>query len=241
MKRITTKGRKKIIGEPTIPITIFSKRLDCLEALVKYLKENLELNYSEIAEILNKNKRTVQIIYNRSKEKQPELIKIKKTLISIPTSIFKNKKPTIKAIMIYLKKQGLKDIEIAKLMNQDYKIPVTIFSKKLGCLETITKYLKENLGLNYHEIAEILNRDDRTVWTAYKKAVEKQSKLIKIKKTSILIPISTLKNRELTILKTIIIYLKKQGLKYSEIAALLDRDQRNIWTIYSRAKNKKEN
>ena len=32
-----------------------------------------------------------------------------------------------------------------------------------------------------------------------------------------------------------IVYLKEQGLKYTEIAKLLDRDQRNIWTIYSKA------
>ncbi|MEK9208396.1 MAG: Ig-like domain-containing protein, partial [Patescibacteria group bacterium] len=49
-------------------------------------------------------------------------------------------------------------------------IPITIFSEKIGALETITKYLKENLGMSYHLIAEVLNRDQRTIWTSYKKA-----------------------------------------------------------------------
>lgn len=241
MKKTMTKGKKKIIGEPTIPMTIFSKKLEYLESIVKYLKENLKLSYSEISEILNRGKRTIQTIYNRSTEKQPKQIEIKKTLISVPVSIFKNRKLTIaESIIIYLKKKGLKYIDIAKLINRDYKIPITIFNKELGCLESVVKYLKENLGLNYHEIALILNRNERTIWTAYHKAIKKQPKLIEIKKTSVLIPISVLMNRKLTVLEAIIIHLKKKELKYTDIAKLISRDQRNVWVVYSRAIKKKK-
>ncbi len=117
----------------------------------------------------------------------------------------------------------------------DLSIPATIFSKKLGSLETITKYMKENLKMNYSEIAELLNRDQRTIWTAYKKAIEKQKEPIEIEKTLVFLPISILRNRKLTTLESVIVYLKEQGMKYSEIAELLNRDQRNIWTIYSKA------
>ena len=68
---------------------------------------------------------------------------------------------------------------------------------------------------------------------------EKQKEIIKVKKTLVFLPTSILRNRKLTTLESIIIYLKEKGMKYSEIARLLDRDQRNIWTIYSRAKSKK--
>ena len=99
--------------------------------------------------------------------------------------------------------------------------------------------MKENLGMKYSEIAEKLNRNEITIRTAYKKAKEKQPEPLEIRETDILIPISILDNRELTTLEAIIIYLKEKGMKYSEIAGLLDRDQRNIWTIYSKAKSKK--
>ena len=37
-------------------------------------------------------------------------------------------------------------------------------------LEAIVVHLKDTLSLNYHEVAVRLNRDDRTIWTAYHRA-----------------------------------------------------------------------
>jgi len=122
-----------------------------------------------------------------------------------------------------------------KIIVEDLSIPITIFTNKLGGLEGLVKYLRENLGLTYHEIAELLNRDDRTIWTAYNKSVKKQPTKLIIKKTLIFMPIPILKNRKLTILEAIIVYLKDKGMRYIEIAELLNRDQRNIWTIHNRA------
>ena len=113
-------------------------------------------------------------------------------------------------------------------------IPITIFSEKLGALESIVKYMRETLSMNYREIAKELGRDERTIWTAYKKANEKMKEKIEAEKTSIMIPISRFENKSLTILESIVVYLKEKGMKYSEIAELLGRDQRNVWTIYSR-------
>jgi len=89
--------------------------------------------------------------------------------------------------------------------------------------------------MNYNEIAELLNRNEMTIRTSYKKAIEKQKEPIEIEKTLIFLPVSILADRKLTTLESTIVYLKENGMKYSEIAELLDRDQRNIWTIYSRA------
>ncbi len=125
-------------------------------------------------------------------------------------------------------------LEIIKA-REGITIPITIFTKELGGLEAVTKYMKENMKMNYREIAKELRRDERTIWTAYKKTTEKQEEQIKPKETEINLPISIFENKELTILEAIIIYLKEKEMKYSEIAELLNRDQRNIWTIYSRA------
>jgi len=117
----------------------------------------------------------------------------------------------------------------------DFSIPITIFTNKLGGLEGVTKYLKENIGLTYSEIAELLNRDDRTIWSSYNKASKKQPTTLNVEKTLVFIPSSIFKNRNLTILEAIVVYLKDKGMKYVEIGKLLNRDQRNIWTIYNRS------
>jgi len=133
---------------------------------------------------------------------------------------------------------GIKRKEVLSLIRKDIEIPSVIFSKKIGVLESLTKYMKENLNMNYHEIAEELGRDERTIWTAYKKAKEKQKEPFRIKGVKVYLPMSIFENRKLTVLESIIVYLKEKGMKYNEIGELLERDQRNIWTIYSRAVKK---
>ena len=119
-------------------------------------------------------------------------------------------------------------------------IPLNIFYSKIGILESLVKYLRENLGLNYSEIAHELNRDPRTIWTVYNKAFEKESNPIKVKDTDLTIPLLIFRNRNLTVFENIVVYLHDKNIKYSEIGKILNRDQRNIWITYSRAiKNRK--
>jgi DNA-directed RNA polymerase specialized sigma24 family protein len=127
--------------------------------------------------------------------------------------------------------------EDARIGRED-NIPVTIFSREVGALEVLCKYMKENLGMSYHEIAVRISRNDRTVWTACHKAQEKSKEKISARKTEIFIPASVLGDRKYTILEAVIVHLKGKGMKFNEIAKLVDRDQRNVWTIYSRAVKK---
>ena len=56
-----------------------------------------------------------------------------------------------------------------------YSIPVSILKdRNISVLENIAAYLKDNFGLNYHSIAVLLNRDDRTIWTVYQRAKKKK-------------------------------------------------------------------
>lgn len=56
-----------------------------------------------------------------------------------------------------------------------YKLPVSILSdRSLATLEAIVEYMKDVLGLSYHEIAELLKRNDRTIWTCYHRAKRKR-------------------------------------------------------------------
>jgi len=250
--------KKKKAVKVGVPATIFTKDLGYLEALVKYLKENLGMSYSVIAELLNRDQRTIWTAYKKASEKQKEPISVKETEIFIPISILGDREFTIReAVISYLRTKGLRHSEIAKLLNRDPRnvwtrikksrkrlparihiIPSTIFSKDLGTLEAVVKYMKNNLGMSYSVIAQQLSRDQRTIWTAYKKASEKQKEPITVKETEIFIPIEILANRKLTLLESITLHLKDLEIKNSEIAEIIQRDSRNIWKTHKSALKK---
>ncbi len=120
-------------------------------------------------------------------------------------------------------------------------IPLSIFSKEVGMLEALCKYLKDHCKMRYSEIAKILKRDDRTVWTSYTQATKKEKEINKkfdAKVALIGIPLIELQKENLSILESIVIYLRKSNYRYSEIAFFLKRDERNIWTASKRAEKK---
>jgi predicted transcriptional regulator len=60
------------------------------------------------------------------------------------------------------------------------------------------------------------------------------------KRETLTLPLKVLQDRDVAILESIVEYLKEEKkLKYSEIAKLLNRDQRTIWTVYNRVKKKR--
>ena len=122
----------------------------------------------------------------------------------------------------------------------EIRIPVSIFdNEELSILEAVCKYLKEGLKLRFHQIALLLNRNDRTIWVTYNNSLKKRKEKLSLKKSEISIPISLLKNRKLTVFEIIALYLKDNyRLNYHQISVLLKRDERNIWTTYQRARKK---
>jgi len=122
---------------------------------------------------------------------------------------------------------------------KDILVPASIFTVELSALETISRYLHENLGMSFKKIASLMNRSEKTIWQAYRSSKIKHIDRLELKDTRYIIPISVFADRKLSNLETIVYYLKKTyDLKFSEIAVLLFRDQRTIWTVYSRAKKK---
>lgn len=120
-------------------------------------------------------------------------------------------------------------------------LSITIFQNKLTPLQIIVKYLKENLCKTNKQIALLLNRDPKTTWTTYKSIEKKKPLLLKeTKEVQVQVPLSIFKDRRLSILEALAHFLKNFDMKYSEIARLLNKDQRTIWTVYSRAKKKLE-
>jgi len=76
------------------------------------------------------------------------------------------------------REQGKNDSK-ATAMQQSAEIllPTHIFQdRQVSVLEAISEFMKDSMGLTYHEIAVMLNRDDRTIWTCYNRAREKRKK-----------------------------------------------------------------
>ena len=125
-------------------------------------------------------------------------------------------------------------------LRESIPIPISALQNtKLGPLEVIVKFLKENKELSYHEIAQILGRDDRSIWATYRNAKKKQPEPLEIGKTKYSIPAKHFADRSLSILEHITKYLKDYfSLTYHQIAVITKRNDRTIWTVYNRAKKK---
>lgn len=130
------KERQKDRKTKRMPLSVFDNdKLSALESIVKYLKENLGLNYREISILLKRNYDPIAITYRNSKKKLPTKLNIV----------------------------------------SDNNIPIEIFgNKELSILENIVSYLREKMELSYHEIAVLLRRDDRTIWTVYNRVTKKR-------------------------------------------------------------------
>ena len=151
----------------------------------------------------------------------------------------------------YLKKQGLGSEEIIGLVNkhlkvqvrEEIKVPISVFNNDyLSSLENIVKYLRENLLLSFKQIGSLTNRNQIALAVTYRNAKKKMESRFVVEEISpYSIPVSILQDRNISVLENIVVYLKDTfGLTYHNIAVLLNRDDRTIWTVYQRAKKKKK-
>ena len=75
-----------------------------------------------------------------------------------------------------LRKKGLSYSDIFEMMKKDTvdSIPLSILqNRKLGALQAVTIYLKDEKKLGFNDIAKLLKRDNRTIWTTYHQAKKK--------------------------------------------------------------------
>jgi hypothetical protein len=117
-------------------------------------------------------------------------------------------------------------------------IPLSIFSTPLSPSESICKYLKECCNLTYHEIAEKINRDDRSVWTSYQRALKKYKEPFVVDR-EILLPIEIFNNRKFSMLEAIVRHLKSTyNFTAYKIAKLLNKNPSAMATVYKRVLEK---
>lgn len=129
----------------------------------------------------------------------------------------------------------ISDEELTKLIRTKKEgVPISIFQTKLHPLEAITRYLKKQNKKN-KEIAELLNKKPSAISRAYKNS---KNKKFAVKKTKFYVPLSEFRKPKLSILETVVNYMRNKNLKFTDIAKLLDRNPKTVWTIYQRARKK---
>lgn len=109
----------------SIPVELFQeRRLGVLEVLVKYLKEEKNLRYKEIALLLNRDERTIWVSYANSSHKRKARFVLKESSYMIPISVFSNRNlAPLQALVTHLKKKcDLTYHEIGVLLNRDDRI-----------------------------------------------------------------------------------------------------------------------
>ena len=129
-------ARKEIL----IPLYIFqNSKLSSLESIVKYLHEQLRINFNKIALLLNRSGKTIWATYANAKAKMPEPFQYKLSSHHIPVSIIRRR-----------------DVSV---------------------LEGIVEYLRDQHHLSFIQIAFMLNRSSKTIWTVYKRAKIKRTRI----------------------------------------------------------------
>jgi|SRR3989338_3741151 len=114
---------------------ICHKTLGIMESVVKYLREEFRLTYSEIAKMLKRDDRVIWVTYHNALKKQKDPLLIQGSYSWIPLSIFAQ--------------------------------------PEKGPLESVVTYFHDHAGLSFNEIAKLLHRDNRVIWSVYHKRRKK--------------------------------------------------------------------
>ena len=102
-----------------VPVAIFAGKLSPAEALAKFLKENLDLGYREIAGLIGRDERGIWANYKRAAKKMPWPFEINGS-ITVPASIFNSEKSILEALVSYLKEaKKMRNRKIAQLLNKN--------------------------------------------------------------------------------------------------------------------------
>lgn len=143
----------------------------------------------------------------------------------------------IERIIAHLKEEHCFDFH---KQGNKINLPISIFDNiNLSPSETIIKYLRENLGYDYNTISSVLNRDYQSVYTTYKRTLKKLNGRLIPYETKYNIPLILIRDRSLSVSEHIVKHLKEDyNLKYADIAKMLKRDSKTIWTLYKRANEK---
>lgn len=114
-------------------------------------------------------------------------------------------------------------------------IPVSIFSTELTTFESLCLFLVDEKKLKYKDVARITYSTPAVVGITYRRAKKKHSGSLP-QDSDLLVPFSIFSSR-LTLFEALVLHLRESH-TIPQIAALLNRAYRTIWTVHARAKVK---
>lgn len=118
-------------------------------------------------------------------------------------------------------------------------LPLSIFTTSLYPIEAITKYFHEEQELSFTQIAELLNRNPRNIWTAYQRSQLKIKKPFSLVSENYYLPIHLFQKETLTPQEAIVTYLRSTfQLPNKKIAALLNTSPNSVAVLMKRVEEK---
>ncbi|MBI2572947.1 hypothetical protein HYV86_03755 [Candidatus Woesearchaeota archaeon] len=139
-------------------------------------------------------------------------------------------------------KNSLKFEELITLYTQtspQKTIPCSIFNYNLHPAEALCKYLKENQHLTFQQIALLLNRNQKSMWATYQRAIKHRKQPFPLKEETFIIPLTLFSSRKKSVFENVVLYLTTTyQLSIPAIAQLLQSTPASIQVILTRARQK---
>lgn len=133
LKRMHHVSEQEITGkkETCIPIGVFENdSLSSLEAIVKYLKEELKLKFSKIGKLLNRSSKTIWATYHNALKKMPSSFGAISREILIPVSKIADRSfSTLESVVGYIKELDYSNHEVASMLHLDDSTIWTIYDR----------------------------------------------------------------------------------------------------------------
>ena len=133
IKRLHNATEQEIIGkkEASIPIGVFGNdMLSSLEAVVKYLKEDLKLRLSKIGKLLNRSSKTIWATYSNAARKMPSSFGEVSRDILVPASAFSDRSfSTLESLVGFVKGLDYSNHEVALMLHLDDRTIWTVYSR----------------------------------------------------------------------------------------------------------------
>ena len=133
LKRLHDVSEQEILGkkEISIPVGVFSNdELSSLEAIVKYLKEELKLKFSRIGKLLNRSNKTIWATYHKAVKKMPSSFGAVSQEIMIPASAISNRSfSTLESVVGFIKDLDYSNHEVAIMLHLDDRTIWTVYDR----------------------------------------------------------------------------------------------------------------
>lgn len=124
---VTTAIRSRTRLPAHVPVEIFATELSPAEALVKHLKEQHALTFSEIARLLNRDQRGIWGSYARAQRKAPAPLPLASAAHAIPLSCFSDRsRSVLEHVVTHLK--DAKQLPVSRICVLLKKKPSTIWT-----------------------------------------------------------------------------------------------------------------